>query len=440
VNKLAAFALALLPALVATAQPAASKTPPALLASPEASSANSASREWFRNARFGMFIHWGVYSVPARGEWVMETEGWAIGDYEKYAAQFYPARFDAAAIVALAKSAGMKYITITSKHHDGFAMFGTKRSPWNIVDATPYGKDPLKELAAEAHRQGIKLFFYYSQLDWHHPDYYPIGRYGRAAGRTGGGDFARYLAFMNAQLTELLTHYGEIGGIWFDGMWDKPDADWHLDETYALIHRLQPGALVGSNHHATPYPGEDFQIFEKDLPGKNTAGFNQSGISALPLETCDTLNDSWGYNVRDNRFKNPKDIIRTLVRTSGQDANLLLNIGPTAMGEVPAEAATRLRTVGAWLGKHGEAIYGTRGGPISPRSWGVTTQKDGRIYVHVLEWSDSAIVLPDVPTIRAAFDFETGRPLALKRLGGNMVVQLPTGREDEADRIVVLRR
>ena len=189
-----------------------------------------------------------------------------------------------------------------------------------------------------------------------------------------------------------------------------------------------------------PYPGEDFQIFEKDLPGKNTAGFNQSGISDLPLETCDTLNDSWGFNARDNKFKDPKDIIRTLVRTSGQDANLLLNIGPTAMGEVPAEAATRLREVGAWLSKHGEAIYGTRGGPISPRSWGVTTQKDGRIYVHVLDWSDSAIVLPDLPTITAASDFETGRPLALKRLGGNMVVQLPTGREDEADRIVVLRK
>src|SRR5260221_12372356 len=243
-NKLAAFALTLMPAIVAAAEPTAGRAPTALFSAPETSSANSASREWFRNARFGMFIHWGLCRVSARGEWVIETEGWAIGDYEKYGAQFYPRRFDVAAIVSLAKSAGMKYITITSKHHDGFAMFGTKQTSWNIVDATPYGKDPLKELAAEAHRQGIKLFFYYSQLDWHHPDYYPIVRYGRTAGRTAGDDFPPYLAFMNAQLTELLTDYGVIGGIWFDGMWDKPDADWHLDETYALIHRLQPGALV----------------------------------------------------------------------------------------------------------------------------------------------------------------------------------------------------
>src|SRR5258708_34989899 len=221
-NKLAAFALTLMPAIVAAAEPAAGKTPTALLAAPEASSANSASREWFRNARFGMFIHWGVYSVRACGEWVMETEGWAIGDYEKYAAQFYPARFDAAAIVSLAKSAGMKYITITSKHHDGFAMFGTKQTSWNIVDATPYGKDPLKELAAEAHRQGIKLFFYYSQLDWHHPDYFPRGKTAWDNGRPDRGNWNSYLEdYVDGQLRELLTNYGPIGGIWFDGMWDK---------------------------------------------------------------------------------------------------------------------------------------------------------------------------------------------------------------------------
>jgi len=207
---------------------------------------NLEARKWFQDAKFGMFIHWGVYSVLEDGEWVMNNRKIPISEYEKLPPKFNPTKFDAAEWVSLAKNAGMKYITITSKHHDGFAMWATKQSKWNIVDATPYGKDPLKMLADECRRQGIKLFFYHSQLDWHHPDYYPLGRTGHASGRFPGGDFNRYLDYMDRQLRELLTGYGEIGGIWFDGWWDKPDADWRLDKTYSLIHSLQPAALVGS--------------------------------------------------------------------------------------------------------------------------------------------------------------------------------------------------
>src|SRR6266481_5057370 len=211
--------------------------------------ANLKAREWFQNARFGMFIHWGVYSVLGDGEWVMNNRKMTVAEYEKLAPKFNPTEFDAAAWVALAKAAGMRYITITSKHHDGFAMFQTKLSPWNIVDATPYKKDPLKMLAAECQRQGIKLFFYHSQLDWHNPDYYPLGRTGHDAGRptpatSDPGQWNRYLDFMDGQLRELLTNYGPIGGIWFDGWWDKPDADWRLHKTYKLIHDLQPAALI----------------------------------------------------------------------------------------------------------------------------------------------------------------------------------------------------
>ena len=172
------------------------------------SESNLKARQWFQDAKFGMFIHWGVYSVPGRGEWVMENEEIPITEYEKFAPQFNPTGFSAAEIVSLAKSAGMKYITITSKHHDGFAMFATKQNKWNIVDATPYAKDPLKQLAEECRKQGIKLFFYHSQLDWHNPDYLPLGRTGHSAGRVGSGDFNRYLEFMDAQLSELLTNYG----------------------------------------------------------------------------------------------------------------------------------------------------------------------------------------------------------------------------------------
>src|SRR4051812_42192435 len=225
---------------------------------------NLKARQWFQDSKFGMFIHWGVYSVLGDGEWVMNQKKIPISEYEMLPPKFNPTEFNAAEWVALAKAAGMKYITITSKHHDGFAMFGTRQNKWNIVDATPYGKDPLKMLADECRKQGIKLFFYHSQLDWHHPDYYPRGTTGgNWTGREEKGDMNKYLDYMDTQLTELLTNYGEIGGIWFDGMWDKKDADWRLNKTYSLIHKLQPATLVGSNHHRAPYEGEDFQMFEK---------------------------------------------------------------------------------------------------------------------------------------------------------------------------------
>ncbi|MGH9673234.1 MAG: alpha-L-fucosidase, partial [Bryobacteraceae bacterium] len=335
---------------------------------------NLEMRQWFQDAKFGLFVHWGVYSVLADGEWVLNNRKMTLADYRKLPPQFNPVQFDPAEWVAMVKDAGMKYLTITSKHHDGFAMWGTKQSQWNIVDATPYKKDALKMLAGECHRQGVKLFFYHSQLDWHHPDYFPLGRTGHNTGRSPAGDFSKYLDFMDAQLTELLTGYGPVAGIWFDGMWDKPKADWRLNTTYSLIHRLQPAALVGSNHHLAPFPGEDFQMFEKDLPGQNTAGFNaESKIGELPLETCDTINRAWGYNAQDTRYKTAAQLIQYLVRSAGHNANFLLNVGPMPSGRIQPEFVERLREMGQWMRKNGESIYGTRGGPIAPRPWGVTT-------------------------------------------------------------------
>jgi alpha-L-fucosidase len=404
----------------------------------ESPDANQAARAWFQDAKFGMFIHWGVYSVPARGEWVMEHEHIPVREYEKFAPQFNPTNFSASDIVALAKRAGMKYITITSKHHDGFAMWATRQSPWNIVDATAYKQDPLKLMAEEAHRQGIKLFFYYSQLDWHNNDYWPLGRTGHFAGRPPGGSFDHYLDFVNAQLTELLTHYGEVGGIWFDGMWDKPAAEWHLERTYALIHRLQPAALIGSNHHHAPFPGEDFQMFEQDLPGENSAGFNKAGVSGLPLETCETINHSWGYTRDDKAFKSGPQLIRYLVRAAGANANFLLNIGPTEQGQVQPEFVERLETMGDWLKTYGETIYGTRAGPISPRSWGVSTAKGRRIYVHILDWQEPYLVLPPLADVKGAWAFDTHRKVELKPINGATLLTVPPAAAETVDRIVVL--
>ena len=198
------------------------------------------AREWFQDSKFGMFIHWGVYSVLGDGEWVMNNQRIDKQTYQKLPAFFNPISYDPKEWVALAKAAGMKYITITSKHHDGFAMWDSKLTDWDIVDRTPYGKDVLKMLADECKRQGIKLFFYHSHLDWFQENYFPRGNTGQTSGRPEKGDWYKYLDYMDGQLTELLTNYGEIGGIWFDGHWDKKDADWRLDKTYKLIHNLQP--------------------------------------------------------------------------------------------------------------------------------------------------------------------------------------------------------
>ena len=353
-----------------------------------------AARQWYRDAKFGMFVHWGVYSLLGQGEWVMENRGIPVAPYEWLASTFNPVRFDAAAWVALAKAAGARYITITARHHDGFSMFATRANRYNIMDATPFGRDPMRELADECQRQGIRLFFYYSQLDWRHPDYWPRGRTGHRTGRPAGGDWHRYLDFMDGQVTELLTNYGPIGGIWFDGMWDKPDADWRLATSYALIHRLQPAALIVPNHHRAPLPGEDVQTFEQDLPGSNTAGWNDASIGSLPLETSLTMNESWGFNINDSRYKSSRELIRTLVRAAGRDANLLLNVGPRPDGTIPPEAQERLRAIGEWLGEYGGSVYGTRGGPIPPRPWGVTTSRGDTVFVHVLDWADRALALP----------------------------------------------
>ena len=402
--------------------------------------ANLAAREWFQNARFGLFVHWGVYSVLGDGEWVMNNRRIPADDYEKLPALFNPVEFDAAEWVALAKATGMKYITITSKHHDGFAMFDSKISDYNIVARTPYKKDVLKALAEECRRQGLKLFFYYSQLDWHHPDYFPRGRTGRDAGRPEQGEWPRYIEYMNGQLRELLTNYGEIGGIWFDGWWDRPDADWRLDRTYALIHQLQPQALIGANHHRHPFPGEDFQMFEKDLPGGKTAEFNKdSEVGDLPLETCETMNGAWGFNITDRRYKSTADLVRYLVRAAAANANFLLNVGPMPNGRIQPEFVTRLREIGAWLARNGDAIYGTRGGPLAPQPWGVTTRKGSRVYLHVLDAPKNALLVPPLGAKVLSAQFLTARrPADFSEHDFGVVVKLPAGVVDPIDTIVAL--
>lgn len=408
----------------------------------EPTAENMKSREWFQNAKFGLFIHWGVYSVPGDGEWVMQVQQIPIRTYEKLPAFFNPTGYDPKAWVQMAKDAGMNYIVITSKHHDGFAMWDSKVSDYNIVKQTPYGKDVLKMLAEECKKEGIRLFFYHSQLDWRHPDYFPRGNTGQGyTGRPEQGDMNRYLDYMDSQLTELLTNYGEIAGIWFDGMWDKKDADWRLEKTYKLIHQLQPAALVGSNHHMPPYPGEDFQMFEKDLPGHNTTGFApEQKIGDLPKETCETINGSWGFNLKDNNHKSIKQLIQYLVKAAGYDANFLLNVGPMPNGKIQPEHIELLKQMGEWTRKYGETIYGTRGGPLTARDWGVTTQKGSTVYLHILNWRDEALVIPSLgKKIKSAAMFADKTPVRFLENEYGVTIKIPKQKFDETDTIVELQ-
>ena len=401
---------------------------------------NLENREWFQDAKFGLFIHWGVYSVLGVHEWVMERQQIDKPTYERLGAFFNPTEFDAEEWVKMAKAAGMRYITITAKHHDGFAMFDSKLTDWDIVDRTVSQRDVLKELAEACRKHGLRLFFYYSQLDWHHDDYYPRGHTGHHSGRSDDGNWNAYIDYMNGQLAELLTNYGDVAGIWFDGWWDRKEANWRLEETYQLIHRLQPGALIGSNHHQAPKPGEDFQMFEKDLPGHNTAGYSgEAKIGTLPLETAETMAHSWGFSLQDKAFKSSDELIRYLVKAAGYNSNFLLNVGPMPNGKIQPEFVDTLKVVGQWMAAHGETIYGTRGGPIPPQTWGVTTQQGDRVFVHILDWADDAILLPDMEKqVVGVKYFDTKMPLDFQQTEFGVLVELPTGQGGTVDRILEL--
>ena len=389
---------------------------------------NLENREWFRDAKFGLFIHWGIYSMLGDGEWVLTNKSLNEKEYQQLAAGFYPSRFNAREWVRLAKEAGMKYICFTSRHHDGFSMFNTEASDYNVVDATPFKRDVVKELSEACREEGLKLFLYYSHIDWHRPDYYPWGRTGRQTGREPTGTWEDYLQFMDTQLTELLTNYGPIGGIWFDGWWDKPDADWQLERQYSLIHRLQPGCLIGNNHHKTPFEGEDFQMFERDLPGQNTAGYSADAeVSALPLESCETTNQTWGYSITDRNYKPVKQLIQTLVKAAGNNANLLLNVGPRPSGDFPELAVNTLQEIGKWTALYGETIYGTRAGEIAPQPWGVTTRRNDTTFVHILELQASELFLPiQGKRVKQIVSFKDNTPVRYKRTKEGITLYLDT--------------
>jgi alpha-L-fucosidase len=410
---------------------------------------NLEAREWFESARFGMFIHWGPSSLLGSGEWVMNNRNIHHQDYQRLGSFFNPISFDAAQWVSLAKSAGMKYITLITRHHDGFSLWDTRQSDFNIMQ-TPFKRDVVMEIADECHKQGIKLFFYYSLLDWSRSDYqWETGRTGQKTGRVGKSDWNSYVKFMKAQLTELLTNYGPVSGIWFDGHWDQLDndhdkdqqskVDWHYAEIYELIHKLQPACLIGNNHHLQPLPGEDFQMFERDLPGENRAGLSGQSVSNLPLETCETINGSWGFNITDRAYKSDKELIHLLVRAAGYGANLLLNIGPMPNGAIQPEFTSRLTFMGEWLARYGASIYGTRGGFIKPQEWGCVTEKNNKVFIHLLQHPGATLELEMPYSIKEVHVYGSDiQKVPFKQRKGITVIDLKKIQFDEIDTILEL--
>ena len=403
---------------------------------------NIEARKHFQDSKFGIFLHWGLYAMLATGEWTMTNNNLNYKEYAKLAGGFYPSRFSAKEWVSQIKASGAKYICFTTRHHEGFSMFKSKYSDYNVVDASPFKRDIVKELADECHRQGIDIHFYYSHIDWQREDA-PLGRTGLGTGRpVEKQNWDSYYTFMNNQLTELLTNYGKVGAIWFDGWWDQdqnPSFDWRLPEQYALIHRLQPACLIGNNHHHTPFEGEDFQMFERDLPGENTAGLSGQSISQLPLETCETMNGMWGYKITDQNYKSTKTLIHYLVKAAGRNANLLMNIGPQPDGCLPTVAVQRLKEMGDWMKTYGETIYGTRGGRVTPRDWGVTTEKDNKIFVHILNLKDRSLFLPITDkNAKRAVDYVSRKAVKMQKCQGGVLITLDSVPTD-VDKVVEIQ-
>ena len=393
--------------------------------------------DWWRAAKFGMFIHWGVYSIPAGqwkgedipgiGEWIMLRARIPVAEYEQLAKQFNPVKYDAGQIARLAKQAGQKYIVLTSKHHDGFCMYQSAETDYSIADGTPYGRDTLKALAEACQREGIKLGLYYSQTqDWHHPDGFGNDWDYDAEAQ----DFGAYIDnYVKPQVREILTNYGPIAIIWFDTprIISRQQSQSLLD----LVHELQPDCLVCGRlgNKLGDYATAQDNAIPPDLQAE------------IDWETPATINDTWGFKTHDLNWKSTTQLIRNLVDIVSKGGNYLLNIGPDAAGAIPEASVERLQAMGAWLEVHGESIYGTDPGPVQGLDWCCSTQKDGAVYLHVLDWPASGrLVLPGLDVQTASWlDSSLTAPLSLSREGGQTVILGPAAAPNEHDTVICLR-
>ncbi|HEV8146794.1 MAG TPA: alpha-L-fucosidase [Bryobacteraceae bacterium] len=394
---------------------------------------------WFQEAKFGVFIHWGVYSVVGRHEWARHRFEIPQAEYDKIARTFNPVNFNADAWVDLVKNAGARYMVITSKHHDGFSIYRSKVSDYDM-EITPYKGDPLKLLADAAKKKGVRFGFYHSIMDWHHPDYIPK-RDWEVPGQTTGGNIDKYTEFMKAQLRELLTQYGDIATIWFDGEWEHSIEEMHSDEVFDMIRQLQPNALINDRiYKRAPGNRADYGTPEQFVPA---TGMKDPSGKPILWESCVTINtDSWGYNQYETDFKTPRDLIRMLIEVVSKGGNLLLNVGPTPDGRIQEEFATRLNAMGAWMKVNGDAIYGTTASPFTRMPFfGRATVKGNQLYLHVFQWPSSGeLRVPGLKNLVHSAKLLANSSVTMKtrRDGDDIVVTLPATAPDPVASVVVL--
>ena len=416
---------------------------------PDEQAKHAAGLQSFLDAKFGVFIHFGLYSVPA-GEWKgnkgyaewfqIETE-MPLSEYSKFATQFNPVKFDAKKWVKNIKNAGIKYIVVTTKHHDGFAMYDTKLEDYNVVQATPWHHDPMKDLAAACQEAGIKLCFYYSLPDWHSSDF--PQKYSQYWGDkpfhgnpNPDADIEKYVSYMKGQIHEILTQYGPIGALWFDdggafhGLNGEQRAQLiHAQEIVDEVHQLQPGCVIDDR---LGLPG-DYGTPEQVIP---------AGFPDKPFETCMPLNHHWGYNKNDHDWKSPQTIIQQLAAVASKGGNYLLGIGAMPDGIFPPpEAEATLEPVGNWLKINGESIYGTQAGPLHTWRWGCTTQKGDKLYLHVFHWpQDGELLVPIQNEVKRAWLLADAKQtaLAVTASESGATISLPAQAPDVLDTVVAV--
>jgi alpha-L-fucosidase len=403
---------------------------------------SSTGMNWYQDAKYGMFIHWGLYSIIGRGEGILYGEKIPIPEYEKLMTQFNPVKFNARDWISMAADAGQKYMVITSRHIDGFNMYDTALSDFKVT-RTAFKRDPLSELANEcARRDDFKLGFYSCLIDLHHPAY----RFRKESGLA----WSDWVEYLHGQIRELCTNFGEIESIWLDGDWPRAtfgpeNMDWtagggyDYEKLYDMIHTLQPNAIIHNNRHTEPLPGEDIQGFEQDLPGQNTAGFNPTEIYHLPLESCITINTSWSHWPQDDDHKSPRQLVHILARCASSGANLLLATGPTALGEFLPVHLQRMQMVQKWLSIYGEAIYGTRAGVIPPTTSVVSTRKGNIHYVHLLDYISDCVLLKNVPeNLTNASLVKDGTHVKMERKADKVILTVPLEQRDDFDTVIKL--
>jgi len=415
----------------------------------ETSAQKAARMKWFAEARFGMFIHWGAYSVPAGewkgktnyGEWFLEETHMPVSQYEKFAQQFNPVKFDAGQWVAVAKEAGVKYIVITSKHHDGFGMFPSQETDW-CIKSTPFKRDPLKELSIACREAGIKFCLYHSIMDWHHPDWGTRRAWNDKA--TGEPNMDRYTAYMKRQLKEIVTNYGPLGILWFDGEWESPWTPERGADLYAYCRSLQPDIIVnnrvgksraGMNGMDKGQGSGDYGTPEQEVPAN---GFGPG----VYWESCMTMNNHWGYNKHDDHWKSTAQLIHILVDCSSKGGNYLLNVGPTSEGLIPAPSVQRLKAMGEWTKVNGESIYGTTASSIGMPTWGRSTTKGDAIYLHVFDWpKDGKLTVEKLakPVKKAWLLADPEKkPLTTTLASKALVIDVPAQAPDAIDTVIVV--